>query len=344
VATPYVAGPPGPKDAAPEPEQLSAALRRWLAGKFGGEVADVSPPARMTGGMDMWTYAVHVASSCLPAEWSAPLIARIPGRTGRFPLLERESRLQGWAAACGYPAPPLVELIPPGEVLGFPVQVSVRMPGIAMAAVMTARPWRIPRLARQLGAVHAALHRLPVPEWADSGAPEWADSSWSLAGRRLALSRRAVPSGRWPALAAGLVVVERILPRLQVPDPVTCHGDFHPLNVLVAGERVTVIDWTDAGIGDRHGDIARTAWLFRFAAELQPGRARRLLIRALAPGLAHAYLSSYRRQLPVQKDRLRLWMPLHLLHAWTAAETAGQTRLAAWAERQFRRSVADLPG
>ncbi len=325
----------GPRTAAPEPEQLSAALRRWLAAKFGGEVTDASPPARMTGGMDFWTYALHLAGPCLPAAWSAPLIARVPGATARFALLERESRLQGWVATCGYPAPPLIELIPPGEVLALPVQVAARMPGVPMAAVMNARPWRMPRLARQLGAAHAALHRLPVPGWADD--------SWSLAASRLRLTRRAVAPGGRPALAAGLAAAEEILPRLQVPDPVICHGDFHPLNVLVDTERVAVIDWTDAGIGDRHGDIARTAWLFRLAAELEPGRARRLMLRALVPGLTRAYLSSYRRLLPVDKDRQRLWMPLHLLHVWTAAETAGQARLAAWAERQFLRSVADLP-
>ncbi len=216
----------------------------------------------------MRTCALHVAGPGLPAAWSAPLIARIPGATGRFALLERESRLQVWAATCGYPAPPLVELMPAGEVLELPVQVTGRMPGTSMAAIMNAQPWRIPRLARQLGAVHAALHRLPVPGWADG--------SWSRAASRLRLTRRAVASGRRPALAAALATVEALLPRLEVPDPVICHGDFHPLNVLVDTEadteRVAVIDWTDAGIGDRHGDIARTAWLFRFAAELEPGR------------------------------------------------------------------------
>jgi hypothetical protein len=191
---------------APSPEEVSSALRQRLAGRFPGEVADVEVPVRVTGGFDFWIYGLRFGGAGLPAQWTAPLIARIPAAAERF--------------------------------------------------------------------------------------------------------------------------------------------------VLDAGT-VWVIDWTDAGIGDRHGDIARTEWLFRFAAVALTGEAGRAVHQAL-PALSRDYLPSYRRELPVDAARLRLWMPLQHLDAWAVA-VAGQqgffgpshpgndSRIATWAEEQFRLSIEDLP-
>jgi aminoglycoside phosphotransferase (APT) family kinase protein len=145
--------------------------------------------------------------------------------------------------------------------------------------------------------------------------PEWA-GEWSMAGNRLRLPRGMAANGSVPGLAEALERTEQILPRLEDSVPAICHGDFHAANVLVDHGELAVIDWTDAGIGDRHGDIARTVWVFGFAAAAAPHRSQRLVLRTLAPALSRAYLSAYRRELPVDAARLRLWAPVHLLHAW----------------------------
>jgi aminoglycoside phosphotransferase (APT) family kinase protein len=328
---------------APDPEEVSSALRRRLAERFPSAVADAEAPARLSGGFDFWVYGLHFAGSGLPERWTAPLVARIAARPGRFPLLERESRLQAWVAAQGYPAPPVLELVPPGELLEFPVQVMERVPGVMMARAMTAAPWRMLRLARQLGVCHAALHRLPVPEWA---------GEWSAAGARLRLPRRLAATGSVPGLAEALERTERILPGLEDSAPAVCHGDLHPANVLVDQGQLAVIDWTDAGIGDRCGDVARTAWVFGFAAAAEPHPPQRLALGALAPVLSRADLSAYRRELPVDAARTRLWMPLHFLHAWAMLaadeqESPGRSGfrpgLAAWARDEFWRRLNELP-
>jgi aminoglycoside phosphotransferase (APT) family kinase protein len=332
---------------APSPEEVSSALRQRLAGRFPGEVADVEVPVRVTGGFDFWIYGLHFGGAGLPAPWAAPLIARIPAAAGRFPLLERECRLQAWVAGHGYPAPPLVELIPPGELFGSPVQVMRRVAGTRMDDAVMATPSLIPHLAGQLAASQVALHRQPVPEWAQSG------PGWSLIDRRLALARYLVAQGLGGPVAEALERAEQIVPLLEVPDPVICHGDFHPRNLLLDAGTVWVIDWTDAGIGDRHGDIARTQWLFRFAAVALNGETGGGVSQALT-ALSRDYLPSYRREVPVDAARLRLWMPLQHLDAWAVA-VAGQqgffgpshpgndSRIATWAEEQFRLSIEDLP-
>ena len=225
--------------------------------------------------------------------------------------------------------------------MAFPVQVSERVPGITVAAAMTAAPWRVRRLAGRLGACHAALHRVAVPEWA---------GEWSLVGNRLRLPRRLAADGSVPGLAEGLERTECLLPRLEVSSPAVCHGDFQPGNVLVDGDvpGLSVIDWTDAGVGDRHGDVARTAWVFYLAAAAATDPGRRVALRALAPVVSRAYLSAYRRELPVDAGRLRLWLPVHLLHAWAMAaadelglSAPGRLRagLAEWARREFWRRI-----
>jgi aminoglycoside phosphotransferase (APT) family kinase protein len=333
---------------APSPEEVSSALRRRLAERFPGEVTDVEVPVRITGGFDFWIYGLHFSGAGLPAQWAAPLIARIPAAAGRFVLLEREYRLQAWVTAHGYPAPALLELLPPGDLFDSPVLMMQRVPGTRMDQAATADPSRIPGLVGQLAASQAALHRLPVPEWAQAR-PEW-----SLADKRLALARYLVAQDLRGPLAEALERTDRIMPLLEVPDPVICHGDFHPRNLLVAADGVWVIDWSDAGTGDRHGDIARTEWTFRSAAVLLSGETERLASPALDPGLSGEYLSSYRRELPVDPARLQLWMPLQFLHAWAMA-VAGErgffgpshagfdSRIGAWAEEQFWLCIEDLP-
>jgi aminoglycoside phosphotransferase (APT) family kinase protein len=332
----------------PGPEEVSAALRRWLAGRFPGDVADAGAPASIGGGADFWVYGLHFGGPGLPAQWAVPLVARIPALPERFVLLERESRLQAWVAAQGYPAPPVLELVPPGELFESPVQVMERLPGTTMAEAMRAAPWRIPRLAGQLAASQAALHHVPVPGWALSG------HGWSLADNRLRLARYLAGHGQPAGLAQALERAEPILPLLEIPEPVICHGDFQPANLLLlkAG-KVSVIDWTSAGTGDRHGDIAWTAWLPSFAAVAAPHRGQRLVLRALAPVLSRAYLSAYRRDLPIDPARLRLWMPLQLLHVWAMAIADEQelfrpgrhfrAGLAAWARQQFWGHADNLP-
>jgi aminoglycoside phosphotransferase (APT) family kinase protein len=321
-------------------------LRQRLAGRFPGEVTDVEVPVRVTGGFDFWIYGLHFGGAGLPAQWTAPLIARIPAAAERFALLERECRLQAWVAVHGYPAPPLLELFAPGELFGSPVQVMQRVAGIRMDDASTATPSRIP-LIGQLAASQVALHRLPVPEWARTG------PGWSLVDRRLQLARYLVAQGLRGPVAEALERAEQIVPLLEVPEPVICHGDFHPRNLLLDAGTVWVIDWTDAGIGDRHGDIARTEWLFRFAAVALTGETGSAVNQAL-PAMSHNYLPSYRRELPVDAARLRLWMPLQYLDAWAMA-VAGQqgfygpshpgndSRIATWAEEQFRLSIEELP-
>jgi len=327
---------------APEPGEVSAAVRGWLSGQGYGAVADGAPPERLTGGADFWVYGLRFAGPGLPQRWSDALVARVPAAEGRYDRLRQESAVQSWAAAQGYPAPEVLAVLAPGEALPSPVQVMARVPGVPLIAA-GGRPWGIPELMVQLGVAHAELHRLGSPP-ADA-CPGDVPDSW------LWLARRLAGSGDAGDLAASLRKIELVRDRLEVADPVVCHGDFHPLNVLAppGGSALHVIDWTNAGVGDRHGDISWTLLWFEIAAVVAPQPAGRVFMRVLRRRLARAYLTGYRRVLPVDRERVRLWRPVSLLVIWSAAEASqrgffgGEPRLPAsligWAAGEFHHAA-----
>jgi hypothetical protein len=203
---------------APDPEEVSSALRRRLGGRFPGGVADAEAPVRISGGLDFWVYGLHFAGPGLPAQWGAPLVARICERPGRFPLLERESRLQAWVAEHGYPAPPVLDLVPPGELLEFPVQVMERAPHrtqrLALRAIAPALSRAYLAAYRRQLPVDAARLQLWVPvhllrAWAMFAAAEQEPWGGSRRPELIAWARRqfwrrvnALPLGRGAAITS----------------------------------------------------------------------------------------------------------------------------------------------
>jgi aminoglycoside phosphotransferase (APT) family kinase protein len=326
---------------APESGKVSAAVRGWLAGEGYREVTDDAPPERLSGGADFWVYGLRFAGPGLPQRWSAPLVARVPAAAGRYDMLRHDSAVQSWAAAQGYPAPEVLTVLAPGQVLPSPVQVMARVPGVPLVAA--ARGGRFTELLAQMGVVHAELHRL--------GSPPAHARPGNVPDKWLRLARRLAESGGCGQLAASLRQIEPVQDRLEVADPVLCHGDFHPGNVLVApgGSALHVIDWTNVGVGDRHGDIAWTLLWFEIAAVAGPRAAGRVLMRLLRRRLERAYLNGYRRVLPVDRDRVQLWRPVSLLKIWSATEASQRgflgseprlpSRLIGWAAREFHRAA-----
>jgi Ser/Thr protein kinase RdoA (MazF antagonist) len=65
------------------------------------------------------------------------------------------------------------------------------------------------------------------------------------------------PERRDRAVAATLTAVERVA-GLGFPTTLA-HGDFHPGNVMLVGDRAVIIDWSDAAIGNPLVDLI--TWL-----------------------------------------------------------------------------------
>lgn len=288
--------------------QVGDALATYAGERFATTVTVEGEPSTAGEGMDNEVYFVRLRGDGLPDAWSSDVVVRVQPDIDRYDVAEAEVAVQQWCRGLDYPAPEVLALLAPGELTDASAQVMVRVPGVPMIEAMLPRFWRAPRLVTLLADLHVRLHRLAIEGWP---LPQV-----SLVRRRLR------PVYEWadelddPDLRLALDRVEQLLPYLEDHPGVACHGDFHPLNLMVDGSSGWVIDWTDAGLGDRHGDVSRTQLLFRVAAVAASSPAERALLKGAGPLLASHYLRQYGKQLPLEPDRLAAWEVVHLVHGW----------------------------
>ena len=148
----------------------------------------------------------------------------------------------------------------------------------------------------QLGAIVAAMHNQasgwsPPPGFtrhaldrdglmgdAPHWGPFWEHRSLSPAERGLLLDAR----GRMRELLTGLSRDPSVYSLI--------HADLHPGNILVAGDRLTVIDFDDAGFGWHQYDIAVVLMYWQFKPN--------------AADIDRAFLGGYRAHRPIPDDVL----------------------------------------
>jgi aminoglycoside phosphotransferase (APT) family kinase protein len=152
-----------------------------------------------------------------------------------------------------------------------PVLLLTWSPGQPLSAALLDEPQNLSHaraLGTEFGRVQAAIHALPPPAELPDRSTFWESST--------------VPES---ALAACLAATPSRPPALL-------HLDYHPLNVLVEGERVTaVLDWANARGGDPRFDLARTLSILRLAPlpPSLPEKAARTMRRAFETGWRRGY-------------------------------------------------------
>jgi len=72
-----------------------------------------------------------------------------------------------------------------------------------------------------------------------------------------------------------------------------CHGDFHPLNILRDGERLTIIDWADAAGGAPYADACRSYVI---------------LLQAVGFRIAGVYLTMYCEAAGARREDVLDWL------------------------------------
>jgi aminoglycoside phosphotransferase (APT) family kinase protein len=297
-----------PRDAS----TVAGALAVWASHRFGGEITVAGEPKTIAGGFDSFIHAVDLTGDALPTEWRGPLVVRMLPSPDRARQAGREAAVQGWSADRGYAAPRALAVLGPGDGFDLPTQVMERAPGTTMLDAFTAKPWRAYRLVDQLAGLALRLHALPT----DGFPPDPA----TLVDHRLHLPREALAKLDRPDLSAALRRVEELSAAAMDGLHVVCHGDFHPLNVMVDGHRASVIDWTDAGLGPREADVARTGLLFHVAAIAASSAVERAALKLAGPRLSRRYLRTYEAGAPLDPERLRIWEAFHAVHGWAQVE------------------------
>jgi len=291
------------------PDEVASALLTHLRERLGSPaLAYVDPPQAMGRGAASFIYSFRLTGTAAEG-WTAPMVLRIMPTEGDAPVLEKEAAIQRFVVGHGYPAVEPRAIVTSRDAIGLPFAVMPRVMGGTLLEAVGRNPLAVPRLLAAMADAHVALHRIPTAGCPlPYGAP--------LVERRIEDWRQRLRSAGTDELRRGLAWLEEHAACVRQEEPAICHNDFHPLNILADDEGLVVIDWTEAALGDRHHDVARTAALFWFAQLGARGAAERLLLLAVRGFLRGRYLAAYRRQLPLDETRMRYWEAAHAFNGW----------------------------
>jgi aminoglycoside phosphotransferase (APT) family kinase protein len=271
-------------------EQILKALRgMWPA------VDLAADPRPLTGGY--WATILHLRLTGTPDSVPDDVVLRIVPHPE---MGAKEFAVQAALAQAGVPTPTVHVTGPAGGPLGGAWAVMDLAPGDPLlagldgSAALRQLPRILARLPGQLADTMAAVHHVdpgPVVQRARAVAPTVALSLDEL----------------WPHVRAGAELTGRTdladaLDTLAEHPPahgetVLCHGDLHPFNLLLHGDRITVLDWTGSLVAPPAYDVALTRLLLRYPPLAAP-RALRPIIGTGAAVLARRFVRRYRHANP----------------------------------------------
>jgi len=270
-------------------QALSETLISYLRARLGRPALDFAALlVQLQGGYETSTYRFELDGA--PDELDRPLVLRLyPGFYGAGSAIW-ETTVQNGLARAKYPVARVHLLCTDLSVLGGAFFIMDHLPG---QSLVTAPPESVPGL---LGQAHAQLHEIEpgplVRALAAKGIPE---QDYSLASRFDWLCQRA---DRLPWIRQGMNWLRQHPP--SNPDaPSICHGDFHPLNLLYDGGKVTgILDWGGLTLADPAYDVGNTLVLltiaFRHVAASMEGFSSVDFDR-----MAERYLAAYRARRPL---------------------------------------------
>lgn len=286
---------------------IRQALADHLTNRF-GTTSVIEGPDRYGSGLDTYVYAIRLDGQ-LTWEWRQPLVLRVYPTPEQKQKAQREADAQTFASDRGISAPRPLLVEPDWQPYGLPFMIMERAPGHQLIDWFKS-PLRVRSAIGAMVTLQVQLHSVPTDD-----CPLPYESP--LVDRWLAPAKENVEHFRLPGLLEPLHWLEENADLVRDEDPVFLHNDFHPLNLLVDGDRLTLLDWPDAALGDRHCDLARTLALFWLAAPLERSLVGRTTLGLLRRYIVPAYEREYSSHLAVDPTRLRYWQALHAFTAWT---------------------------
>jgi aminoglycoside phosphotransferase (APT) family kinase protein len=268
-------------------EQISDALIAYLRVELDAPAIRYDTPlTQMKGGYETYTYRFRLSG--VLEDLARPLVLRIYPQFYSADRAVWESTIQNALADVGYPVPRVYLTCTDASVLGGAFFVMQFLPGVLM---VTAPPESIPGI---LGRTHAHLHGIdPEPVVKALQERGFAEGWYRPSGRIDWLKTQA---SQHPWLGGAVDWLIENCP----PEPerlAICHGDFHPLNILVQDGQVTgVLDWPGFIVTDPVFDVANTVILTMVS--------KHLLSLAEWEIVVEMYLNAYRAQRPLDLRHL----------------------------------------
>ncbi len=297
-----------------------------------------SPPQRVVGGFDTRIFGFRLAGAA--GVLARPLILRLFAEDDEPIRARWEAAVQTAVVAAGYPAPAVVTAHHDREPLGAPFIIMERIPGRPMlqaatlAAVLPEAYRLLMTYPSVLADYQARLHALDAEQFLD--AVTKTGGSGANPGEAGISRRSATLDGQLDQLAErvdhlsgeGLRAALRWLLENRPSDParpVICHGDYHPINIMVEDGVVTgVIDWAMTTVADAAFDVGNTRVLLGLAPLDLPGSVD-AVVAQLRKLFVRRYTDAYLKLRPVELETVRYFEALRCL---IELSWVGERRLA----------------
>jgi Ser/Thr protein kinase RdoA (MazF antagonist) len=249
-------------------------------------------------------------------EWDDGRLLRLLRNPAHAGSLQWEMAASRSAQASKVRVPFVYEAL---AVDGRPGLIVERIDGRDLLGEIAAKPWSVWHVGGECGRLHALVNQ--------------ATASSELPELRARLASQISRSNQVPERFAKHALLE--LERLPEGDRL-CHGDYHPGNVMRAGDELVVIDWPNATRGDYHADFARGTLILKLGdpppespAIIRMGaRILRVLVRS-------AYERAYRDTLPVDGDLHERWETVRAVHRLTEAIESERPKLVRFLEKRI---------
>jgi aminoglycoside phosphotransferase (APT) family kinase protein len=220
--------------------------------------------------------------------WGPGRVIKLFHEPGGHERAEREYRTTRTVHGAGLPAPAVYGLITIEDRQGI---VFERLEGVSMLTHFQKTPWKMFIAIRQVADLQAQILATPGPT--------------ELPSLRHRLAARIESS----EVLSATQKMEAQAALAALPDgTTTCHGDFHPENILFTARGPVVIDWGAATRGDPFGDVACTARLIQTAPlpPWTPGYMHQLL-RCSRILLHRSYIKRCLQHLGGTREHIRRW-------------------------------------
>ena len=292
--------------------KISGELTAFLRLELGENVSVTGGLERLQGGFDTDTFAFDIEN--VPTGFPSELVLRLFRNSSEAGRVVVESTIQNAAHAAGHPVPEVPVDSREHALTGRPFIVMERLSGTALGSFVEDQTVfsNMPGLMANL---QAGLHRIDSADLrarlAESGVDIERMSPATMLDRISALAESSD--------IADLATINRWLVDhwpAQPTDPVICHGDLHPNNILFADGKVTgLIDWGNVMFTHPEFDVAITHMIMSIGpleqTAIPPEKLQKMIRWAMAE-----YLSAYRSHLPIDDGLLRYYGALRAAHAY----------------------------
>lgn len=225
----------------------------------------LEPPTLMGEGTGTWIFSFSLLDA--PAEFDHPLILRLLVSRDEFMQIDLESIVQNSVADQGFPAPRVLLASKEVDELGYPFMIMLR---VSTDYFMTASTL-VARLSRAIRPLLEVSHIISEPlelqmeglarlHSLDPAVLEKSLLEYGMNGSLLSADRRLEDVFSWIEkwhLCQYRSLANWLLSQRPVTmQTVICHGDPHPMNILICnGKLAGIIDWEEARLAAPELDI-----------------------------------------------------------------------------------------